>query len=82
MTYVVFTHHFGHKLGYRVYDVERHIEHSRHVLYRSFRRHGAEGDYLRSVGSAVLFDDVFNRALASVHAEVDVEVGVGYTFRV
>ncbi|MNM80078.1 hypothetical protein D3C81_920280 [compost metagenome] len=56
--------------------------HPRHIADHSFCRHGTEGDDLAYRVAAVLFGHVVDHAVATIHAEVDVEVGHGYPFRV
>ena len=76
------THHLGHKFGNLIDFGERLIEHAPHVLDRRFRRQSTESNDLRNVVHAVFTDDVLDRALASVHAEVYIEVGVGHALGV
>ena len=74
---MIVPHHLGHKLGNLVHFGKRLIENPAHVLDRGFGGKRTESDNLRHVVYAVLSDDVLYCPLASVHAKVDVEVGIG-----
>ena len=63
------------ELGDLVDVAVTHAEHAAHVAHHRLRRHGAVGDDLRDALASVLLRDVFDDAVAPVHAEVDVEVG-------
>ena len=54
----------------------------RHVAHHRLGGHGTEGDDLAHGVAAVLLGHVVDHPVATVHAEVDVEVGHGYPFRV
>ena len=54
----------------------------RHVAYHRLRRHGAEGDDLAHRVAPVGVGHVVDHPVATLHAEVDVEVGHGNPFRV
>ena len=56
--------------------------HPRHVAHHGFGGHGAEGDDLAHGVAAVGLGHVLNHPVATVHAEVDIEVGHRYPFRV
>ncbi|MNF44176.1 hypothetical protein D3C84_252820 [compost metagenome] len=56
--------------------------HPRHVAHHRLGGHGTEGDDLAHGVAAVLLGHVVDHPVATVHAEVDVEVGHGYPFRV
>eukprot|EP00659_Diplonema_papillatum_P014932 gene14931-biopygen14991 len=53
-----------------------------HVANYRFRRHGTEGDDLAYRVAPVFLGHVLNNPVATIHAEVDVEVGHRYPFRV
>ncbi|CCK05506.1 titin [Cronobacter sakazakii 696] len=57
-------------------------EHAAYVADHRFRRHGAEGNNLGNRVATVHVGHVLNHLVAFFHAEVDVEVGHGDTFRV
>ena len=56
--------------------------HPRHVADHRLGRHGTEGNDLAHGVAAIFFGYVFDHAVATVHAEVDVEVGHGHPLRV
>src|SRR5690606_33197242 len=56
--------------------------HERDIAYHSLRRHRAERDDLRNRFAAVAVGDVLNDTIATLHAEVDVEVRHRYPLRV
>ena len=56
--------------------------HPRHVTDYRLGGHRTEGDDLAYSVSAVFLGHVFDNPITAVHAEVDVEVGHGYPFRV
>ena len=70
------------QLGDLVDEAVAHAEHAAHVAHHRLRGHGAVGDDLRDALAAVLLRDVFDDAVAAVHAEVDVEVGHRHAFGV
>ena len=57
-------------------------EHTTNVADYRFRRHGSEGNNLRYRVTAIHFRHVIDNPISFLHAEVDVKVGHGYTFRV
>src|SRR6185437_630749 len=64
----------GDELGDAVDEAVGVAQHTADVAYHRLRRHGAVRDDLRDTLAAVLMTYVLNDAIASVHAEVDVEV--------
>ncbi|MNS88353.1 hypothetical protein D3C72_1223240 [compost metagenome] len=56
--------------------------HPRHVADHSLGGHGTEGDDLAYRVATVLLGHVVDHPIATVHAEVDVEVGHRYPFRI
>ena len=56
--------------------------HPRHVTDNRLGGHRTEGDDLAYRVAAVFFGHIFNYPVATIHAEVDVEVGHRYPFRV
>ena len=65
----------GYHLGDAIDVAVRHVHGPTDVLDRRLRRHGAERDDLRDVLAAVLSRDIFDHLAATVHAEIDVDVG-------
>src|SRR5690606_9468889 len=56
--------------------------HPGHVTHHRLGRHGTEGDDLGYRVAPVGLGHVFDDPIAAFHAEVDIEVGHGYPFRV
>jgi len=72
----------GDELGYLVDLRVGHAERTPHVAHRRLGLHGPEGGDLGDVVLAVLVGDVFDDPVASLAAEVDVDVGHADAFRV
>src|SRR5690606_7330078 len=56
--------------------------HPGHVTHHRLCRHGTEGDDLGYRVAPVGLGHVFDDPIAAFHAEVDIEVGHGYPFRI
>ncbi len=59
-----------------------HLQRAAYVLDRGFRGHRVEGDDLRDLIAAVLALDVLDDLAATVHAEVDIDIGHGDALRI
>ena len=71
-----------HQLRNTIDETVRVAEYTTHVADNRFRRHGTEGNDLRYRVTAIHVRYVLDHLIAFLHAEVDVEVGHGNTFRV
>ena len=74
--------HLRNQLGDAVDLPVRHAQHAPAVAQYGFRGHRAVGDDLADLVAAVHVRDVFDHAVAALHAEVDVEVRHRYAFGV
>ena len=66
-------------LAERVYDIERHLLHTCHVLYGQLGSHGAVGDDVRHLLRTILVSDPLQHLSASVVVEVGIYIGERYT---
>ena len=71
-----------HQLGNTVNEAVRVTKHAANVADYRLRRHGTKGNNLRYRITTVHVRNVFNNLVAFLHAEVNVEVGHGDTFRI
>ena len=71
-----------HQLGDTINKPVRVAQHAADVTDNRFRRHRTERNNLRYRITAVHIGDVLDHLVAFLHAEVDVKVGHGNTFRV
>ena len=72
----------GHHLGDAVDIAVGHIHGATHILDRCLSGHGAERDDLCHVLASILRGDVIDDLASPVHAEIDVDVRHGDSFRV
>jgi hypothetical protein len=70
----------GNHLRQAVSQAVRLALHPRHIAHHGLGRHGAEGDDLADRITAICLGHVIDDPVATIHAEVDVEVGHGNTF--
>ena len=71
-----------HQLGEPVAQAIREIQHAADISDHALGSHGAKGGDLRHVLLAIMVAHIFDNTLASVLAEVHVEVGHGNAFRI